>query len=372
MAWSGDQAEGRGPGPPLGAPMAILPYGYPGSHQISDMVAFPSHGPQGRNQGAAVDYMAFDKLPATKTKLRPRAGTTAAWEHQLKEILAGVHLTDALQAPSPPTGEQVAIQLATSGITMTQLQVQSWTAYLVSAWWRDSNMLYHIVYQSLDLTGPFEEADLKMIERDFWTGDYRLGCKLYQWAISHVSAASVASQSDLMDKVANMKLTPNPTYEVFAAHCFTLLMLWRSIASNDTGRPAQFYYRLVKSIPELNDSSKLGQLRSWLTGKIADDDPALADPVTFIDTFCKRAATIGTQRSDHQLSAMGGKLKEKGDKKECKHCTSKICRGGEFANTIQTCICMNSKIRFRRTRPLGSSSTCSQRDPMRKFTSSQA
>ena len=67
MAWSGDQAEGRGPGPPLGAPMAILPYGYPGSHQISDMVAFPSHGPQGRNQGAAVDYMhmAFDKLPAT-------------------------------------------------------------------------------------------------------------------------------------------------------------------------------------------------------------------------------------------------------------------------------------------------------------------
>ena len=120
-----------------------------------------------------------------------------------------------------------------------------------------------------------------------------------------------------MDKVANMKLTPNPTYEVFAAHCSTLLMLWRSIASNDIGRPAQFYYRLVKSIPELNDSSKLGQLRSWLTGKIADDDPALADPVTFIDTFCKRAAaTIGMQRSDHQLSTMGGKLKEKGDKIE--------------------------------------------------------
>jgi hypothetical protein len=144
------------------------------------------------------------------------------WEHQLKEILADFHLTESLSAPLPPSHEQVAVQLATPGISMTPSDVRAWTEYMEGQWWSDSTTLYHIVHQSLNLSGPFEEADLRMIEREFWTGDYRLGCKWYQWATSHVSASSVASQSDMMDKAANMKLTSNPTYEAFAAHCSTL------------------------------------------------------------------------------------------------------------------------------------------------------
>ena len=311
---------------------------------ISDMVALPRPALLGQGRSAALDYTDIDKLPSTKIKLNPRAGKTAAWEHQLKEILAGLHLSDTIHNSSPPTIEQVAHQLATSGYTMTMPQVHGWAQYVVGQWWSNSTTLYHIVYRSITLAGPFEEADLQMIQRCFWLGDYRHGYNLFQWATSHVVASSVASQSELMDKVAEMKLSSNPTYEVFAAHCSNLLMNWRNIASNDIQHPAQFYYRLLKSIPEMNDSSKLGQLRAWLSGRIADEHPSLADAVTFVDTFVKRASTIGLPKgSGQQLTALGTKGSG-GDKKECKHCTSKLCRGGEFANTPLTCVCLNDKI----------------------------
>ena len=311
---------------------------------ISDMVALPRPALLGQGRSAALDYTDIDKLPSTKIKLNPRAGKTAAWEHQLKEILAGLHLSDTIHNSSPPTIEQVAHQLATSGYTMTMPQVHEWAQYVVSQWWSNSTTLYHIVYRSITLAGPFEEADLQMIQRCFWLGDYRHGYNLFQWATSHVVASSVASQSELMDKVAEMKLSSNPTYEVFAAHCSNLLMNWRNIASNDIQHPAQFYYRLLKSIPEMNDSSKLGKLRAWLSGRIADEHPSLADAVTFVDTFVKRASTIGLPKgSGQQLTALSTKGSG-GDKKECKHCTSKLCRGGEFANTPLTCVCLNDKI----------------------------
>ena len=344
MAYAGDRLEGRGPGPPLSVPMPLLPYGVQGSRVISDMVALPRPAMLGQGRSAANDYIDIDKLPSTKTKLNPRAGKTAAWEHQLKEILAGLHLSDTIHNPSPPTPEQVAHQLATSGYIMTMPQIHTWAQYVIGQWWSNSTTLYHIVYRSITLTGPFEEADLQMIQRSFWLGDYRHGYNLFQWATSHVVATSVASQSELMDKVADMKLSSNPTYEVFAAHCSNLLMNWRNIASNDIRHPAQFYYRLLKSIPEMNDSSKLGQLRAWLSGRIADEHPSLTDAVTFVDTFVKRASTIGLPKGSGQhLNALGAKPPG-GDKKECKFCTSKLCRGGEFANTPLTCVCLNDKI----------------------------
>ena len=125
MAYAGDRLEGRGPGPPLSVPMPLLPYGVQGSRVISDMVALPRPAMLGQGRSAANDYIDIDKLPSTKTKLNPRAGKTAAWEHQLKEILAGLHLSDTIHNPSPPTPEQVAHQLATSGYIMTMPQIHT-------------------------------------------------------------------------------------------------------------------------------------------------------------------------------------------------------------------------------------------------------
>jgi hypothetical protein len=93
MAYAGDRFEGRCPGPPLSAPAPLLPYDAQGSRVISDMVALPRPAMLGQGRSAAHDYIDVDKLPSTKIKLSPRAGKTAAWEHQLKEILAGLHLS---------------------------------------------------------------------------------------------------------------------------------------------------------------------------------------------------------------------------------------------------------------------------------------
>ena len=84
-------------------------------------------------------------------------------------------------------------------------------------------------------------------------------------------------------------------------HCLTLYDNWSNLQGNDPSAPASFYLRLVESLPDAPDESKMGRLKSWLNEKIADDDSILRDPPKFISIFNKRAETIGLTTGGHKF-----------------------------------------------------------------------
>ena len=298
--------------------------------------------PTGYGRGTQLQ-IDFDKLPATKVKLKPRLGTTLEWNTELLELSANLHLTQVINDPGPPTQKDVAIQFANDGLLLSQHELYRVFGQIAEEWWHKNTVLYHVVKNSLDISGPFFETDTRYIRERFWIGDQRDGNGLLRWALTHgVNSLSVMAQSKLLNEVQQMKLTANPTYDAFAEHCTILLQKWRQIQSNSIDAPAAFYYRLLDSIPDGNESGKLGKLRSYLADKMADMDPSLNDVVEFVNRFCQRALNIGMPQGPGQ--SVNPAFTPGGAKQKCKHCPSRLCRSPAAGGGTDKCICCNSSI----------------------------
>jgi len=321
----------------------------------SHMVAPTSSG---RGHQLQVD---IDKLPTTKVKIKPRFGSTIEWNTELLELASRLRLTQVIEDQGPPTQKDVATQFAKGGVLLSNSELYRVFGQIAEEWWYKNTVLYYVVRNSIDLSGAFSESDTRHIRERFWIGDQRDGNGLLRWVLTHgVNSSSVMAQSQLLKEVQLMKLTANPTYDAFAEHSTILLQKWRQIQTNSIAAPASFYYLLLDSIPDSNDSSKLGKLRSHLADKMADMDPCLNDVVEFVNRFCQRALNLGLPHGQGQtvnpvINKRDGRDGD-GTKKKCKHCSSRICRSPEFGGTIDKCITCTASI------PIPKSATDGQRD----------
>ena len=289
----------------------------------SDMVAFPLYDPR---QSTNVTSNNFSGITGTSKKLVPRKGYTDAWFDEMNDMLAARNLTTITREYSPPTEMEIAAQLN----NVPQNILEAVHAAVTQEWWREATALYHIVRASVDLTGIYEKKDLAMIKATFVMGDYRNGPSFLQWALNFTDKQSVSTQTALLAKVLNAKLSSNASQEQFGQHLSDLLIDWLSITGNTELHPAGFYHALFKSFPD-TDTGKISHLRSWLSDRISDEDPMLKDPHKFVEHLISRAAQMGLPSNPDQISVTTT---------ICKFCPSRICK----AKTARECLGLNSKI----------------------------
>ena len=289
---------------------------------ISDMVALP-----------VIDQRtSTSDHPSTATKLMPRKGVTESWFEQMNDLLSQRKLTQVTKEdrPTPVAELQNLLPGVDNDIILAIHEA------IAALWWAEATQLYYIVRASTDFSGIYESKDLATIKDRFWVGDYRHGPQFLHWVTSFTDPNSVASQAKIIKEISNCKLNANCTQDQFGQHCSNLLLKWKSVSSNDVKRPAGFYHTLHESLPDGN-SGNLWHLKCWLSDRMADDDPMLTDPNTFVDRLIKRAEMLGMPSggggSIHAITGLG--------KNNCRFCPSAICINGSQQNK---CLAMNSKL----------------------------
>ena len=278
----------------LGAPIpgtgsAATRYGPTEVPTAQDMVANLFVPKLGRLAGG----FDIDKLPATHIKLKPRDGVTTEWDHEFNDLIAACHLSGLLKEKHPYSRQRIYDLAVEHGYRLTDQEVTVFHGRMMQEWWTENTKLYYLAYRSICLEGPYKQLDLQMIQRAYWVGEMRDGIGLLEWVRSFQDSESIASQASLIRKVQSKKLAANATIEMLTLHCTELLQEWQKITGNHIGSPGSYYFHLLESIPDGQDNSKLGIVRSWFAGLMADNSPVLADPHTFNQMLISRARTLG-------------------------------------------------------------------------------
>ena len=241
---------------------------------FSDMVVFSGPVP-----GDWRSKMLNDKLPSTSTKVNPRSGLTPQWKHELEDAFATAGVSSIVTDHVPPSLELLEAQLSNIGQRLGSIGTLQLYRQIVHEWLLRNNKVYQVVYASIDLSGTFNEKDLEYVRQNFWSGDYRDGCGLLAWVQSHRDGESISAQAKLHTLVNSYKLKSGDKLETFELHCNQLLSTWRKIATKNKAwlaEPAQFYFLLSESFPEdVQDASKLGQLKSYLANALVDQKAEL-------------------------------------------------------------------------------------------------
>ena len=261
-------------------------------------------------------------IPCTAIKLSPRKGVTDAWHEQMNDLLSLQGLTKVSNEEHPPS-----LAIVTSMLPgVPDDLVAAVHEVLHAKWWEEATRLYYIVRASTEFTGIYEFRDMATIKTRFWQGDERDGPGFLKWVISFTDHDSVGAQSKLMEQVMSTKLPANCTQDQFGTHCSNLLLKFFQINSNDIKRPAGFYHTLLKSLPD-TQTGNIWHLRCWLSDKMADNDPLLADPNLLIERFIARAQILGLPAGGGSINALTGNANAKNN---CKFCAAAICRFGSI------------------------------------------
>ena len=308
----------------------VLPLREPEVGIISDMVAPRDVPPAPLHPAFSAKRSSYIDLPHTKLKLKPRAGASPLWRHELNDLLSQLSVAANLLEETPPMWQSFKQQSPTTDImTLTQ-----WHQSALHQWWEERTVIYYVVFHSLDLSGPMEAADLQMIRKRCHVGDKRDGRALLEWALSFKADYTLAGQSELIDKVQSAKLTGTPAISAFTLHTVNLLNNWCAIEGNSVAQPGAFYLRLMRSIDGAPDGSKLSMLHSWVAQKVTDEDPLCADPQSFVDKLNLHASNIG-------LKEGSGSLLVTGRQSNCSLCSSVLCNNHK--GTPDKCLCLKNK-----------------------------
>ena len=229
----------------------------------TDMVALREIRPAPLQHSLSGESNSYIDLPSTKVKLKPRSGATPLWRHELNDLLSQLSTTANLLEDAPPTWLSFKQQAPNTDLVL----LTQWHQAALHQWWDERTVIYYVIFNSLDLSGAMEAADLQTIRNRCHHGDRRDGKALLEWALSFKTDASLAGQSELIDKVQSAKLTGTPSISAFSLHTTNLLNNWCAIEGNSIHQPGGFYLRLMRSIDGAPDGSKFSVLHAWVQTK---------------------------------------------------------------------------------------------------------
>lgn len=259
-------------------------------------------------------------------------------------------------ALDPPTLEELMKQYQHCDLSQHSMQIflRDLHSHVSAEWWRDSKRLYQLVYDSVDLSGPFHLSDLAMIKRTCWMGDSRLGGLFYKWVRSHGETSSASSQFKINSKLNELSVKKLPTTIStldLHRHCNELLDLWQLLSTNSISQPADFYVRLLFTLPTQPDEAKLVKLRSWLAERVEDKADILSDPLAVIETLISRGTALGMPTGEaNQVTAINGTKETKEKMPRSRNCAfsgSTLCKCAKTGNSQKSnCKVFNLKLKI--------------------------
>ena len=157
----------------------------------------------------------------------------------------------------------------------------------------EQRILYKIISDSVDFTGPHQMQDLRHVLRKFTRGDLRDGIGFWKWIATFHDQSTFEAQKKLAVQVNAAKIKSSITLDGLELFTTTLLEKWCHIAGNSRSQPAAFNDTLHRAFPDVDQhGTVITSLRLWLAEEI-HKDPAesrnVADPDRLVHALVTKA-----------------------------------------------------------------------------------
>ena len=179
------------------------------------------------------------------------ASQHAVWKDELKGVLArlGLHFGDINEEP-PEKPE---------GWALTRVSYQLWLD-AVEQYQIEGTALFDAVRPSLPLTGAYTQMDVRAISQmKSDTSAVKDGRALLRWALDFVNKSSLSCQMQLLEELNKKKISSQADMLQFSDHMIALYEMWLQKEGSKVHEPAEYYQRLLASIPFENE----GPLARW-------------------------------------------------------------------------------------------------------------
>lgn len=179
----------------------------------------------------------------------------AVWQDELNDAMASIGLNASCiteEPPQPPVGSSLCAYSHNLWVNAV-LQYQD-----------EGTKLFDIVRPSLLISTDYAQMDLRAIS-EMKRGQVKDRRALLRWAMSFVDYSSLSNQIKLMEEMNEKKIGVNATKLQLSTHMISLLELWLQKEGADINKPAEYFQRLLMSMPTEPEGA-LVRVRS----KIAD------------------------------------------------------------------------------------------------------
>ena len=253
----------------------------------------------------------------------------AVWRDELNDAMASIGL-DASCINEEPPQEPVGLSLS---VYSHHLWVNAVLQYQ-----DEGTKLFDMVRPSLLISTDYAQMDLRAIS-EMKRGQVKDGRALLRWAMSFVDSSSLSCQIKLMNELNKKKLEVNATKLQLSTHMISLLELWLQKEGADINKPAEYFQRLIMSMPTEPEGA-LVRVRSKIADMINEDSSILQNldgKGGFFERINKYAESQGVK--DEQVPNtssrdIGSLHALQVDADRCKECNSWICK-----KMAKDCIC---------------------------------
>jgi len=198
----------------------------------------------------------------------------AVWQDELNDAMASIGLNASCiteEPPQPPVGSSLCAYSHNLWVNAV-LQYQD-----------EGTKLFDIVRPSLLISTDYAQMDLRAIS-EMKRGQVKDRRALLRWAMSFVDYSSLSNQIKLMEEMNEKKIGVNATKLQLSTHMISLLELWLQKEGADINKPAEYFQRLLMSMPTEPEGA-LVRVRSKIADMINENS------VTFCRTWTVRTAS---------------------------------------------------------------------------------
>ena len=277
-------------------------------------------------------------LHAMSTSWDMRSGKDfkyAVWKDELDDAMASIGLDVRCITDEPPE-EPDRLSLCPHSHELWVNAVLQYQA--------EGTALYNIVRPSLLISGDYAQMDMRAIsemKRINKTGQMvKDGRALLRLALSHVDYSSLSCQIKLMEELNKKKIEVNATKLQLSTHMISLLELWLQKEGANINNPAEYFQRLLMSMPTGTEGALL-RVRSKIADMINEDSIILKHldgENGFFAWIDKYAESQGVKNvKEEQARDIGSLNAIQVHAEQCNECYSWICR-----KMAKDCICNNA------------------------------
>ena len=256
----------------------------------------------------------------------------AVWQDELNDAMASIGLDASCiteEPPQPPVGSSLCAYSHNLWVNAV-LQYQD-----------EGTKLFDIVRPSLLISTDYAQMDLRAIS-EMKRGQVKDGRALLRWAMSFVDYSSLSNQIKLMEEMNEKKIEVNATKLQLSTHMISLLELWLQKEGADINKPAEYFQRLLMSMPTQPEGA-LVRVRSKIADMINENSVILRNldgENGFFARISKYAESQGVKDEDVRgpkvpgFRPLGGLHAIQVEAEQCKECYSWICK-----KMAEDCIC---------------------------------
>ena len=271
----------------------------------------------------------------------------AKWRAALANVLIMNNLTQVVEDAKAPTEQAVAGLFSSE----SQKQIKERFTAALRDYQQENTQLFFLITPSLNLSGPWEQNDIEMIQRDYCEGLLRDGNGILRWFISMHDIQQPSKQMALRASLQKTKFTIEMSCLQMLKMMLDTLSVWEKVGDNDRYdfiKLNSYYALLLEKWPTQPAEKNVVRVRFRLAEKVFKSDPSLGDvsaTITDLVDFAKAVGVPETVKTEPGTILATGATRLSAADNDCKYCSLFGCKA---KTDIKKCPIMNKAV------PIGS------------------